>query len=1764
MSLTGTGLASTQVDEFYPSTSVSFPDTPQGTIGATETIYFQNLGTSPITMDRVFASSGFKINYSSCGGNIINAGIPDGTGGGNGYCQINVAFTPSATALGLQTGTLTFIDSAPDSPQVVNLSGNAITVTGTIAAAPSQLTFGPQPQGVTSGIQYLYVQNPGNTAITVTGVSFSGTNGADYTTTGSNCGGFPFTIQAAPANSVSSCYFPVQFTPGGTGTRTATFTVSSSAGTSTAALTGTGLTATQALELIPTSLNLGSVVTGQGGNYEGIYIYNVGTETVSFTATAAITGANAADFTLSNGCANNGNTIAPGATCNVSVRFTPTASGTESATLTFTDSAGTQTFALSGTGVAATPTYTTSIHAIAYPTQLVGTTSPTGYYTYFYNNGTTSITLGNATVTGSFLIPHGGYDTCTGQTIGAGSSCYVYVSFAPTAAGYSTGSLTFKNSGGTPISGAPVLPLTGYAVTPTYSAFVNPTTNKFVAFQVIGTTSGTAITYLYNTGNTPLTVATVTGTNFGLAGSAAEFSIASANGGYDGCSNQTVQPGSNCQVNITFTPNATGTRTGTISFPVTYSNNSTATITGNLTGTGIVEKNSAVLTPPNGSFIDQAVGVTTNYNVTTYLNNSGNQPFTVGTLTATNPTEFSTASSLSGYDGCTGTTVQPGSSCQINVRFTPSATGVRTGAIGFPVTFADHTTSTPTFSITGTGVTAAKTISITGSSLNFPTEIQGVTSGNIGLTVTNTGNLPVTIGTDSISTNSTEFTISYDGCKGATLNATNSCTIQVTFTPSASATGTQSGVLTIADNATGGPHTVPLTGIAITAAQQILVSPGTLAFGNQPAGSTSSTQAIYITNQGDTYITNSGITLGGTNAADFTITNNQCGGNFNPHQSCYVLVQFNPPTGTTGALTASIKETDSATPGTHTVTLTGTAVTPGPAATLSPSTIAFAKQNVGSTSAAQGFSVTNTGSASLTISAVATTNATEFPIYQDSCSGTVLAPNAHCYVSVQFSPSLGGTRTGSITIADTAAGSPQSVSLSGLGYGIPATSYTPASLTFASTNINASSASQNITLNNPGTDTLNISGISITGGNASQFTETSTCPATLAPAASCVITVTFKPTSAGTQSAYVTVTDNANNIPGATQSTPLTGTGNGVPGGATSPTSLTFASTNIGVASAVQTSTLTNSGTGPLTIASIAIGGAGAADYSQTNNCGSTLLNGSSCTISVTFKPTASGTRTAAVTITDNAGNVANATQTVSLTGTGAGLPAAALSPASLTFTDQNVSTSSAAQTVTLSNSGTGPLTIASIALGGTNPGDYSITKTCAASLAAAANCTISVTFKPTANGTRTATLTVTDNANNASGSTQTVSISGNGVGVPTAKVSPTSLSFPSTTQGQSATAQSVTLSNSGTAPLSITSISIVGTNAADFTETTTCGASLATSSNCSISVTFTPSAVGGRKASLQIVDNAGNTGAQQTVALGGTGTPVAAPTIGSLSPNSGTGLTQTFTAVYTDPGGTSDFKTVSILFNGFVTGSNGCYVQYNPGNNNLYLENNTGNATTGPIQPGSSSTLSNSQCTISGTGTSVSKSGNSLTVAWNITFSSTFVGSKNVFLYAIGSTNNSGFVQEGTWTGSLAPPPTLVSLSPNAGTGLTQAFTAVYSDPAGASALQSVNILFNSFLTSSHACRVTYTASTNVLALENDAGNGLVGSITPGAVGTLSNSQCTLSGSASSVSTSGNNMTVVYALTFSSSFTGSKRVYMEAADTNGNTGFVQEGTWTP
>ncbi|HEY6766006.1 MAG TPA: choice-of-anchor D domain-containing protein [Candidatus Sulfotelmatobacter sp.] len=300
-------------------------------------------------------------------------------------------------------------------------------------------------------------------------------------------------------------------------------------------------------------------------------------------------------------------------------------------------------------------------------------------------------------------------------------------------------------------------------------------------------------------------------------------------------------------------------------------------------------------------------------------------------------------------------------------------------------------------------------------------------------------------------------------------------------------------------------------------------------------------------------------------------------------------------------------------------------------------------------------------------------------------------------------------------------------------------------------------------------------------------------------------------------------------------------------------TSVAYATTTLGTTSQAQTVVLRNMGSAQLSIASIMTTG----DFAETDNCGTSVPAAGSCSFSITFSPTAPGSRTGSIVIQDDA---IGSPSTIVLTGDAYG-SAVVLSPPSLTFAAQQVAVTSASQTLTLTNSGNAALNISGIQA----TGDFAETNDCSSTLAASSSCTISVTFTPTAAGTRAGTLTINDDA---LGNPQTVPLAGIGTATPIAiaVVTPASLAFSAQPLGAPSATQTVILTNTGNATLNIAQMQATG----DFTQTSDCAATLSATASCTIQVTFTPSALGVRSGNLTLSDNAsGNT---QVVGLAGTG----------------------------------------------------------------------------------------------------------------------------------------------------------------------------------------------------------------------------------------------------------------------------------------------------
>ncbi|MBZ5615767.1 MAG: choice-of-anchor D domain-containing protein [Acidobacteriia bacterium] len=210
------------------------------------------------------------------------------------------------------------------------------------------------------------------------------------------------------------------------------------------------------------------------------------------------------------------------------------------------------------------------------------------------------------------------------------------------------------------------------------------------------------------------------------------------------------------------------------------------------------------------------------------------------------------------------------------------------------------------------------------------------------------------------------------------------------------------------------------------------------------------------------------------------------------------------------------------------------------------------------------------------------------------------------------------------------------------GGGIPAVTLSVTNLAFGKRVLGTTSTAKVVKLTNTGTGTLNISSININGDFA---ISAKTCGTTVAVGASCTVSVTFRPTVIGIRNGTLTFNDDAPTNP---QKVALTGIGTQI---SLSPVSLNFGTVAVSTTSAAKSVTVTNVGTTAVTFTGFSIGGTNPGDYLLSGKtCGTSLAGGGSCTVTLQFKPTATGTRKGMLRVADNGGG---SPQTASLTGVG-------------------------------------------------------------------------------------------------------------------------------------------------------------------------------------------------------------------------------------------------------------------------------------------------------------------------------------------------------------------------------------------------------------------------------------------------------------------------------------------------------------------------------
>src|SRR6266478_4715886 len=1333
---------------------------------------------------------------------------------GDGTTDTLAQPTHQYAANGSYTVALTVTDNVGS--RNVATTGATIADQPIVSLTPSNLSFPAQQANTTSAPQTVTLTNTGTAALSITSIAITG----DYSQT-NNC--------SASLAAAASCTISVIFAPVAAGTRPGTLVITDNASGSphNVPLTGRGLAATT-VSLSPSSLSFGSQAVGTTSAPQPVTLTNTGTGTLN-VVDIATTG----DFAQTNNC---GTSMTAGASCTINVSFTPAASGTRTGTLSVTDNADAspQTVSLTGTGIA--PAVSFAPTSLSFQPQLVGSTSAPQNVS-LKNIGTGTLIITSISTTGDFAQT----SNC-GSSLAAGASCSIAVTFSPTAAGTRTGSLLVAdNASGSPqsvtLSGSGAFPVVG--LSSTQMTFTSQQVNTFSSPQSI---------LLTNTGSVPLTISNIS--------TAGDFSQTNNCG-------TVVAAGASCTLSVIFGPTVVGTSNGTLSI----------------------------------------------------TDNAGNSPQTVSlTGSATAPT-VTTGNPIQIENAKPGTsdwhTVNAASNHQIE-GYSSSTSVNRGGTINLYVNTADASYTIDVFRMGWySGLGARRMMA--------PVQV-------------NAAQQPACPVVDS-STNLLEC------------NWTNPYTLQVPGDPNdptnwpsgvylALLTGQQSGyqayiIFTVRDDAGASPYVFQ---IAVNTYQAYNAWGGKSLY---PYNSTGGIRAYkvsfnrpyddnygagqffsyeynmvrFLESEGDniSYVTdvdvhenpnlllshNGDLMVGHSEYWSYQMRTNVLaardagvGLGFISSNDMYRQVRFEP------SMQGGVADRTMVCYKDYTIDPIYLAGDPSMYYLVTASAwrnyptnlpedavigLMYQNDNVGpadiiiydasswlfnGTGLQNGSHITGLlgrevdhlyndattphGIALLahspyTLSGGAT-------VYYGDMTAYIAPSGATVYAAGTFYLSWGlDSYGGHSTVSPAVQQMMPNLLANFVAVKLPVVSFSPASLAFGSQVVGTTSAAQSVELSNTGSASLNISSIVTTG----DYTQTNNCNASLGKGASCNINVSFTPTATGTRSGTLSVTDDASGSP---QTVALSG--NGVaPAAALSPASLTFAGQLVGTTSSAQSVTLSNTGSATLNIRHIAMTG----DYTQTHNCGGSLGAGASCNINVSFKPTATGMRTGTLSVTDNA---SGSPQTVTLSGSGIA-PAAALLPASLTFASQLVGTTSAAQTVTLSNTGSAALNIGSIA----TAGDYTQTNNCGGSLDAGTSCSINVIFKPTNTGARAGTLSVTDNA---SGSPQKAALTGTGV-IAAVNLAPTSLNFGKIPVGTTSTPVTVTLSNTGTGTLLISSMALTGANPADYAQTNNCGGSLDPGANCTITITFTPGATGNRTSTLAIPDNAPKS--PQNLPLAGSGT---------------------------------------------------------------------------------------------------------------------------------------------------------------------------------------------------------------------------------------------------------------------------------------------------
>jgi hypothetical protein len=528
------------------------------------------------------------------------------------------------------------------------------------------------------------------------------------------------------------------------------------------------------------------------------------------------------DFILSDICSNT--TIEPATACTLETQFQPNAGGARQATLSIpftTPNLSPLEMLLKGNGITPpAPNIDVKPLALDVGDILVGQASPDKTIS-LSNLGNQPLTVGQITLSGEDfeLLTH----TCSNQNMAPAESCSLSIRFAPQSVGAKTATLSIpSNDPDTPTVN---VSLTGNGIVQTTPNIdVKPIAENFGEIMV-GTVSPAKTISLASIGTAPLAIGQIS-----LSGAQDDFELTHA------CSNTEVGPEETCSVSIRFAPQATGTKTATLSIP--SNDPDTPTVTVELTGNGIAPN---IDVKPLALDFDEIIVGQVSPDKNTSLSNLGNAPLAVGQISLSgDKDDFERLTHT-----CSNQNVAPSESCSLSIRFAPQSLGAKTATLSIPSN--DPDTPNVEVSLTGDGIAPPKPeIEVKPLSKTFDDIKVGTASPPQRISLSNLGNAPLAVGQITLTGDQDDFKLQTHTCSNQTVAPSESCSLEIRFKPQSLDTKTVS--LSIPSNDPETPTvTVALTGKGLgwcqgNSRQYFGYWPRTPNFGTELVGSSSTSQ----------------------------------------------------------------------------------------------------------------------------------------------------------------------------------------------------------------------------------------------------------------------------------------------------------------------------------------------------------------------------------------------------------------------------------------------------------------------------------------------------------------------------------------------------------------------------------------------------------------------------------------------------------------------------------------------------------------------------------------------------------------------------------------------------------------------------------------------------------------------------------------------------------------------------------------------------------